>query len=243
MIQIYSDLESLSRAAAGLWVEVAAGAIADSGRCSVVLAGGVTPRRTYELLAQPPYCRQVAWGLMHVFWGDERCVQSNDPRSNSRMARTALLNHVPIPPEQIHPIGCHNAPQDAATAYEARLRTFFAGQPPCFDLVFLGLGEDGHTASLFPGSDILTEGERWAAAVSGGHQGPERVTLTPLILNQARVIAFLVAGAAKASALQVVLEGPRSPRRLPAQLIHPEAGKLRWLVDTAAAQLLAPGEH
>ena len=238
MIQVYPDLESLSQAAAGLFVQQAAKAVAARDRFSVALSGGSTPRRTYELLAQSPCRDQVSWGKVHVFWGDERCVPLEDPRSNAGLARQAFLNSVPIPPEQVHPILCQASPGEAAAAYEVRLRSFFAPQAPCFDLIFLGLGENGHTASLFPGTQVLTERERWVAQVYVAQQDLYRVTLTPVIINQAATVAFLVAGAAKAGVLKEVLQGAFDPQRLPAQLIHPEAGQLLWLTDLDAASRL-----
>ncbi|MBU4233150.1 MAG: 6-phosphogluconolactonase [Desulfobacterales bacterium] len=235
MIDVYPDLESLSRAAAALLVRQANLAVAARGRFSVALAGGATPRRTYELLAAPPLKDQAPWDRMHVFWGDERCVPLNDSRSNARLAKEAWLDHVPIPGTQIHPMNCAPDPAAAARQYEAQLREFFAGQPPRLDLVLLGLGHDGHTASLFPGTAVLKEGERWAAPVYLAEADLHRVTLTAPLINQAAVVAFLVAGGAKAGVLREVLHGPRDPARLPAQLIQPQTGELRWLADLAAA--------
>jgi len=238
MIEVYPDPESLSRAAAALLVEQANLAVAARGRFSVALAGGATPRRTYELLAAPPLADQAPWDRVHVFWGDERCVPLSDPRSNARMAQAAWLDHVPIPGHQIHPMHCGPDPAAAARQYEAQLRKFFDGQPPILDLVLLGLGQDGHTASLFPGTPVLKESERWAAAVYVAAQDLYRITLTAPLLNQAAAAAFLVAGDAKAAVLREVLHGPRDPARLPAQLIQPHHGELRWLLDLAAASSL-----
>ena len=172
MIEVYPDLESLSRAAAALLVKQANLAVAARGRFSVALSGGATPRRTYELLAAPPWVDQAPWDRVHVFWGDERCVPLDDPRSNARLAKEAWLDHVPIPADQIHPLDCADDPAAAAGQYEAQLREFFAGKPPILDLVLLGLGDNGHTASLFPGTTVLAERERWAAAVSPGRDRP-----------------------------------------------------------------------
>ena len=235
MIEVYPDLESLSRAAAALLVRQANLAVAARGRFSVALAGGATPRRTYELLAASPLADQAPWDRVHVFWGDERCVPLTDPRSNARLAKEAWLDRVPVPGHQIHPLDCALDPAAAARQYEAQLREFFAGQPPILDLVFLGLGDDGHTASLFPGTTVLAETERWAAAVYVAGQDLHRVTLTAPLINQAAMVVFLVAGGAKAGVLKEVLHGPRDPARLPAQLIRPHHGELRWLVDLAAA--------
>jgi 6-phosphogluconolactonase len=237
-LHIYPNLETLSQAAAELFVERARQAVNAHGRFSVALSGGSTPRRTYELLAQPPYRDQVNWLQVQVFWGDERCVPLDDPRSNARLAQGSLLAFVPIPRGQIHPILCHHSPQDAAEAYEVQLRKFFGEQPSTFDLVFLGLGEDGHTASLFPGDAALAGEERWVAAVHRADQDLYRVTLTPAVFNRARTVAFLVAGRDKARVVQEVLEGEYEPERLPAQLIRPKSGELLWLADEAAAELV-----
>jgi 6-phosphogluconolactonase len=236
VIRVYPDLESLSQAAAGLFVQQAAEAVAARGRFSVALSGGSTPRRTYELLAQPPCRDQVSWDRLHVFWGDERCVPEGDPRRNALLAQHTFLNSVPIPPAQIHPIFCQRSPGEAAAEYEALLREFFTGQPPRFDLIFLGLGGDGHTASLFPRTGVLQERQKWAAEVYVPEQGLYRVTLTAALINQAALVAFLVSGADKAKILKEVLTGPSEPLRLPAQLIRPEGGRLLWLVDQDAAK-------
>jgi 6-phosphogluconolactonase len=238
MIRVYPDLESVSRAAAALIVAQANLAVAARGRFSLALAGGATPRRTYELLAAPPLKDQAPWDRVHVFWGDERCVPPDDPRSNARLAREAWLDRAPIPGPQIHPINCARDPAAAARDYEARLREFFAGAPPRLDLVLLGLGHDGHTASLFPGAPVLEEQERWAAAVYVADGDLHRVTLTAPFINRARLVVFLVAGGVKAQVLQDVLHGPRDPARLPAQLIRPHPGDLLWLADQPAAALL-----
>jgi 6-phosphogluconolactonase len=238
MIRVYPDLESLSRAAAALIATQANLAVAARGRFSVALAGGATPRRTYEMLAAPPLVDQAPWDRVHVFWGDERCVPPDDPRSNAHMAKAAWLDRVPIPKDQIHPLNCAPDPAAAARGYEAQLREFFAGAPPRLDLVLLGLGHDGHTASLFPGTTVLEEKERWAAAVYVA-EGTSRVTLTAPLINQAALVAFLVAGGDKAEVLREVLHGPRDPARLPAQLIRPQNGELLWLADRQAAALVS----
>jgi 6-phosphogluconolactonase len=238
MIWLYDDLEALSNAAAGIFVQQAWQAAQIKGWFGVVLSGGRTPQRAYELLAGPPYRDQVSWGQIHIFWGDERCVPHADPRSNTRMVRQALLDQVPIPASQIHPISCSQAPRQGADDYEAVLREFFGGQPPRFDLIFLGLGENGHTASLFPGSPVLGEEVRWVSDVYVAEQDLYRVTLTAPLINQAAVVAFLVSGVGKAGVLKEVLEGPADPNRLPAQLIQPRGGELHWLVDQAAGALL-----
>lgn len=238
MIQIYPDFEALSRAAAELLVEQARQAIAARGRFSVALSGGHTPKRSYEILAQPPYRDQVDWSKVHVFWGDERCVPSSDPRSNERMARQALLNHVPIPAAQIYAMGGSGSPQELADRYEAVLKAYFAGQPPRLDLVYLGLGDNGHTLSLFPGTPVLEERQRWVSAVHVAEQDMYRVTMTAPFANQANVLAFVVSGTDKAAVVKQILEGSSNAPRLPARLIQPVNGELRWLLDRDASSQL-----
>lgn len=237
MIWILPDPEALSRAAAALFVRLAQQAIRQRGRFTVALAGGHTPRRSYEQLAHPGCRDAIPWEAVHIFWGDERCVPPGDPRSNARMADEALLRHVPIPPDHIHPIPYEEDPGRAAARYEATLRRFFDEDPPRFDLILLGLGEDGHTASLFPFHPALEERERWVVAVEG--MDPPRVTLTFPVLNRARRVVFLVTGANKAAIVRAVLRGPSDPRRWPAQGVRPGPGRLLWLVDRAAADGLA----
>ena len=235
MIRLCADHEALSHAAAELFTIAARRAVATRGRFAVALAGGETPRRTYELLAASPFREEVPWPDVHVFWGDERCVPADDPRSNSAMARRALLDHVPVPAAQIYPIACAGEPQRAAADYERLLRIFFANGPPRFDLIFLGLGEEGHTASLFPGSAALSEPERWTAVTVKNGDEFSRVTLTPPCLNRAAEVVFLVAGAAKARILCEVLAKVPGSLSIPARLIRPVDGELVWLADRAAA--------
>ncbi|HEY6838355.1 MAG TPA: 6-phosphogluconolactonase [Geobacteraceae bacterium] len=245
MIHVFPDAEAMSEAAADIFVDKARRSAQLRGRFAVLFAGGETPRRTYELLALPPRRDAIPWGKVHVFWGDERCVPSSDRRNNSRMARQALLDHVPVPPGQLHPIECHLAPRECAMAYEATLRSFFSGVAPRFDLVFLGLGADGHTASLFPGTPVTGEWRRWTAEVAVEGSEFERVTLTAPLINKAETVVFLVTGGNKAQVVREVIEGNADPQSLPARLIGPEDGDLVWLLDSKAARLLrketAPG--
>ncbi len=242
VVCVYADYEAVSQAAAELFVRQANEAIKDRGRFSVALSGGHTPQRAYELLAGPPFENQVDWGRVHVFWGDERCVPPDDPRSNARMAREKLLDHVPVLPGHVHPIACADSATDGARSYEALLKSFFDGGPKRFDLIFLGLGTDGHTASLFPGTPAAREKDRWVTEIYSHKDGIYRVTLTAPILSQASVVAFIASGASKAEMLREVLaEGSDDePERYPARLIKPEryGGKLYWLVDKDSASLL-----
>ena len=238
MIWVYDDPEQLSQAAAGFFVQQAQNAVQTHGMFTVALSGGTTPRRTYQLLSQEPYRDQVPWENVHVFWGDERCVPFDDPRNNARMAHQALLDHVPVPSEQIHPIHCEEAPMMAALQYEKTLKGFFYEDRPRFDLILLGLGTNGHTASLFPGTPVIADDRHWVAEVYVEEIDEWRVTLTAWAINQATVVAFLVEGQEKAGVLRQVLQGARESQRLPAQLIQPEEGQLIWFVDRQASSLL-----
>lgn len=232
-IEVFEDLDALSRAAAQLFIERARHCLLQRGRFDVVLAGGDTPRRTYELIAERN--TEVTWTGVHVWWGDERCVPESDPRSNVRMAHETLLEHVSIPSDQVHPIDGRRKRDEAARLYEEELRRRFGGQArPAWDLVLLGLGTDGHTASLFPGQDAVQEEERWVVGVPAPGDGPDRVTLTPAGLNGAGEVVFLVAGAEKAEALKALQRDPADPRRCPAQAVNPPGGPPRVLADQAA---------
>jgi 6-phosphogluconolactonase len=238
MIRIYSDLEVLSHAVAKLFAAEARRAVQARGRFMVVLAGGSTPRCTYELLAREPFRELVPWQNTHIFWGDERCVPADDLRNNALMSRQALLDHVPVPSEQVHPMICDSSPRAAAVEYEALLRGFFANGRPRFDLVLLGLGENGHTASLFPGTSVLEEQQRWVAEVYVAEEGLHRLTLTAATINQAAMVVFLVSGHGKAPILRKVLKEAQDSHSIPARLIKPVDGGLLWLVDRDAASLL-----
>ncbi|MGE5072452.1 MAG: 6-phosphogluconolactonase [Anaerolineae bacterium] len=236
-VRVFDDLDSLSAAAAALFTEACASAVAERGRALVALSGGSTPAGLYSLLARPPYLHQVDWPRLHVFWGDERLVPPTDPQSNYRQAYDAFLSRVPIPDANIHRVPVELPPSGAAQAYALTIKQF-ADSPllwPRLDLVLLGMGDDGHTASLFPGSPVdLTVP---AVAVTGDYQGrpANRVTLTPPVFNAARRVLFLVSGQSKSQSLAHVLYGSYQPDRLPAQRIRPTDGELIWLVDRAAA--------
>jgi 6-phosphogluconolactonase len=238
MIKIYKDLKDISQAAAEIFIDAANQAITTRERFSVALSGGNTPRRLYEILATPPYQDRVNWQAVHVFWGDERCVPMDDPRSNFRMAREALLNHVPLPKENIHPMQGDLRPAEAASQYEIELRKYFKDQSPAMDMILLGLGDNAHTASLFPYTPALNENVRWVTDVYVDEQNMHRITLTAPFINQADQVVFLVSGADKAPALQNVLEGAYQPHIYPAQLIHPNGAHPTWLVDKAASHKL-----
>jgi 6-phosphogluconolactonase len=243
MIRVFTDLETLSQAAAELFTVQSRQADLICGRFSVALSGGQTPRRLYEILATEPYRKHIHWDEVHVFWSDERCVPADDPRSNARMARQTLLNHVPIPLENIHPMPCEHSPQQAAILYEKELKSFFSSQNPNFHLVLLGLGENGHTASLFPHTPVLNETEKWVSEVYVKELDMYRLTFTAQFINQASQVVFLVSGAEKAQVLEEVLEGPYQPHDLPAQLIRPNGNHPTWLVDRAASHKLTMSEQ
>jgi 6-phosphogluconolactonase len=234
-IQTYPGAASLARAAAEHFAALAAEATAVRGRFSVALSGGSTPRATYTLLASDEFAARVDWPRVHVFWGDERCVPPDRPESNFRLAYETLLSRVPIPSGHIHRAHGELEPEAAAQAYAEELAAFFGSPWPCFDLVLLGMGHDGHIASLFPGSAALRETMLPVVAVTAHYQDrpTHRVTLTPPAINAARQVLFLISGASKAGILQEVLEGPDG--RFPAQRIRPTSGRLTWLVDIAAA--------
>jgi 6-phosphogluconolactonase len=238
MIRIFQDNEALSLGAAKLFADCAREAVEGKGTFCAALSGGHTPRRVYELLAQSPLRDRVDWGRTEIFWGDERCVPADDNRNNSKMAFENLLNHVPVPSQRIHPIHCDKQPEKSAARYERLLEKFFGGRPVRFDLIFLGLGENGHTASLFPETAVLKNHERLVSVVQVEGEDFCRVTLTPRAINDAAVVAFLVAGASKASIVREVILGRRDPYRLPAQLVQPLEGKILWLLDRKAASRL-----
>lgn len=214
-------------------------AMEEAERFAVALSGGATPKAMLEMLATPEYAPRVDWSRVQVFWSDERCVPPDNPNSNFRMAQAALLMHVPLPARNIHRMQGELDPQQAATAYDQLLREFF-GSSPAFDLVYLGLGPDGHTASLFPDSAALDVQDRNCVAnrVSEKVVSPWRLTLTYPAINAAKAVMFLVQGAEKADIVARVLHGPRDVRALPAQGVAPQAGTLTWLLDSAAAKKL-----
>ena len=237
-VRTYSHASTLARAAAEHFVALAQEAVSARGRFAVALAGGSTPRAMYALLATGEFAPRVDWTRVHIFWGDERCVPPDHPDSNYRMAREALLDHVPIPSDHVHRIQGEIEPALAADAYERTLQAFFTPRQPRFDLILLGLGDDGHTASLFPGMAAIHEQTRWVVAHYVSKLSAWRVTLTPVAINAAANVTFLVSGATKAERLSQALTGPYQPDILPSQIVRPAEGRLLWLVDAAAAAQL-----
>jgi 6-phosphogluconolactonase len=235
-ITVYPDHLSFVDGAAVFIAGLVAESIVERGRFTIALSGGSTPRPIYARLAAADHVDHIDWRKVHVFFSDERCVPPDDAASNYRMAREALLDHVPLPPENIQRIRGEEDPALAALAYEQDLqRLFRTSTAPAFDLICLGMGDDGHTASLFPGTAALSEQERWVVAQYVAAGPAWRVTFTAPLINAARHVAFLVEGAGKSETLKRVLEGPYLPDVLPAQLIQPLCGRAHWLVDAAAA--------
>jgi 6-phosphogluconolactonase len=237
-VQVFDDAEAVARAAAELFARLSRESVEERGAFSVALSGGTTPRRVYELLAGEEFRDAVPWSKVHVFFGDERTVPADHAESNYRMASEALLSRVAIPTENVHRIeGLGDAAANASN-YESVMRRFFGDSEwPRFDLVFLGMGDDGHTASLFPGTTALEESRAWVAANWVEKFGAWRITLTTPAVNAARRVVFLVTGASKSERLREVLNGARDPSRLPSQMIRPTDGALSWYVDRAAANL------
>jgi 6-phosphogluconolactonase len=230
-VEVTKDPEALAHRAARWITDLAA---ASRDRFAICLSGGSTPRRLYQLLAESPYCDALPRDRIHWFWGDERFVPWDHPDSNYGMVHTALLGKVPVPPENIHGIPTTGTPADAAAAYERVLKSYYGSESldptrPLFDIEILGLGPDGHTASLIPGTSVLEERQRWVAEVIGGRPEP-RITLTYPALESSRHTAFLVAGADKRETLSRALAGDQA---LPAARIRP-VGELIWFVDQAA---------
>lgn len=243
-VVVYPDMLTLTHAAAERIAQAAEAALVARGRFTIALSGGNTPRALYQLLASEEYQGRIDWENTYFFWGDERCVPPDDQQSDYHMAREAMLNHVPVPMSHIFRIRGEIDPQQAANDYERLLRDFFVSRAvgnepqPRFDVQLLGMGENAHTASLFPHTPAIDERERWVVAQYVEEVAMWRVTLTPPALNASALILFLVAGAGKAEPLAQVLGQEQRPQDLPAQVVHPVDGELVWLVDREAAKLL-----
>lgn len=238
-VLIFDSPDEVAQAVAARFIELGQEAIAERGRFIVALAGGSTPKRVYELLASESYKGQLDWSKVHIFFGDERCVPPDDAESNYRMANEAMLSRVSLPAENIHRMNGVGDAVANARLYEDEMRTYFNDAAwPRFDLILLGMGDDGHTASLFPGTEVLTEREAWVAGLWVEKLGAYRITLTAPAINHAAHIIFLVTGENKAERLAEILKDEHDTARLPAQLIKPINGSLRWFVDKAAATRL-----
>jgi len=240
-VEIFRTPMEMTEATARCFAARAVEAVSVRGRFTAALSGGKTPVALYTLLAKAPSVSQIPWARVYLFWGDERCVPPDHGDSNYRMTREFLLDHVPIPPANIHRMPGEMDPVKAAARYEEQLRDFFAPHGevlPVFDFILLGLGEDGHTASLFPGTRAIRESARWVVSHHVDAQKGWRITLTPPVINAARTVVFIAAGAAKAAVLKEILEGPFRPDSLPAQIVRPAGGTLLWMLDREAAARL-----
>lgn len=240
-LTIYDDLETLARAAADLLVRLQQD-VRPQEHYNIALSGGSTPRTFHSMLVSPPWRDQIGWESMQYYWGDERFVPPDDPESNYRMAFETLLTKAPVTSDQVHRVPTERGdPAMVAELYEADIRrdmNVLPGQFPRFDLILLGMGADGHCASLFPHTEALEVRDRLVVANAVPQLNTDRITFTVPMINNAANVAFLVAGADKADALAAVLEGSRDPDRYPSQLIAPEYGHIFWLVDRAAAAKL-----
>jgi 6-phosphogluconolactonase len=238
-IIIEADAFQLANKGAALFNQCAKDSIDRNGRFSVAVSGGSTPRAMHRLLGQKPYLFEINWQRTNIFWVDERLVPFDDPASNFGAAKTDWLDKIPIPANQVHPMPGQSRPEVGAAAYKTELEKYFQERQhniPIFDLIFLGIGADGHTASLFPGDTAAQTTDKWVLAVKGGNPDVFRLTLNLAVLNHARSICFMISGYSKAPIMKTVFLNPEA--QLPAQLVRPLAGKLWWLVDEAAASLL-----
>lgn len=237
-VRILQDSDAIANAAAQIIIDIGLRSIAKHGRFSLVLSGGSTPQSLYRVLATADLATQIQWSAVHVFWGDERCVPSDHADSNYRMAKEMLLDHVNVLPENIYRIKGEIDANQAAIEYEEILRNYFGSNPPNFDALLLGMGTDGHTASLFPNSRALDESQRWVVGNYVASKQTWRVTLTSVAINAASNVIFLVTGDDKAESVWQVIKGSYQPRVLPSQLVKPSPGNLLWMLDEAAAARL-----
>jgi 6-phosphogluconolactonase len=238
---VVNDPETLAREAAALVINTLHVAVTTRGVASIALSGGSTPKRMGELFVEEPYVSQMPWPSIEFFWGDERTVPIESDESNAGVAKRTFLDQVPVDLGRVHPWQTDIDPDTAAANYAALLgeRLTIDVHFPRFDLVLLGMGDDGHTASLFPYTEALNETERWAIANPVEKLNTTRLTLSAPTINNARMVVFLLAGAGKASRLAEVIDGPGDPGRLPSQRIRPHNGRLIWLIDEAASAELA----
>lgn len=237
-LHIATDTQALSTELAAWIKDLILDTLKTADRFTFVLSGGSTPKALYQLLSSEPYRTSIPWDKVHFFYGDERAVPFEDDRNNAKMSYETLLNFIEVPKENIHIMRTDLDPMASAAAYQTILETYFGEQETTFDLVLLGMGDDGHTLSLFPGTEVVHEDKAWATAFFLQAQDMYRITLTAPVVNKARYVAFLAAGSGKAATLKAVLEGPFEPDLLPSQVINTEKGEIHWFVDQdAAAQL------
>ena len=236
---IMTDSDKLSEKGAEIFYKSAKEAAHQKGYFAVAISGGSTPRAMHRILAQEPYLSKTPWHQVHIFWVDERMVPFDHPDSNYGAAQKDLMSMIPIPADQVYPMPAMMRPEEGADLYQTKLKTFFqdlGSLDPVFDLIILGIGTDGHTASLFPGQHSNQEADRWVLSVKGGQPDVFRLTLTYAVLNSARHILFLVSGDAKAAVVKTLIEDRHA--QLPAAKIQPLNGKMTWLLDQKAASLL-----
>jgi 6-phosphogluconolactonase len=235
-VKIFETVDDLNKAVCNFIVDIANEAVEKRNSFVMALSGGSTPNKMYSLLAQPPYLNQMPWQSTFVFWGDERCVPLDDEQNNAHTAQTEFLSRVPIPSENIYPIPVNQSPGEAALSYEHSLQLVFGKQKPVFDLILLGLGDDGHTASLFPGTDVLHKTDRLVKEVYVPTVKMHRVTFTLPLINMATNVLFMVTGNKKAEILKHVITD--NTNTYPAQMVAPASGNLNWYVDKEAGKLL-----
>jgi 6-phosphogluconolactonase len=240
-LQVFNDADHLCKGLAEWITSLIEETLTRRERFSIVLSGGNTPKKLHDLLASPHYAERIDWQKINVFWGDERAVPFEDSRNNARMAFDTLLNKVNIPQDQIHIMDTGLSPEAAAMEYEEELNEYFGTDVlpvKTFDLVLLGMGDDGHTLSLFPGEPVLNEEKLWVVSYFLKSQNMFRITLTKNIVNHAEHIVFMISGIEKAKSLREVLEGEKNPQLYPAQLIIPLQGELHFFTDEQAVSLL-----
>lgn len=239
MLHIYKTPEEVSKALAEWITQTIESTLQQQNRFTWVVTGGNSPKQLYELLAASPFKERIDWGKMHIFWGDERAVPFTDNRNNAKMTFENLLEKVPVVREQVHIMNTELPPAESAKAYETILHSYFKEKGPSFDLVLNGMGDDGHTLSLFPHTPVIHEKQAWVQSFYLDAQQMYRITLTAPIVNRARKVAFLTFGANKANALYEVLKGAPNLDQYPSQIIQPASGELHWFVDEAAASKLS----
>jgi 6-phosphogluconolactonase len=239
-LRVFSTIDAMNGGAAQLLVDLATKSVMERDRFVLCLSGGNTPNGLYTLLSMKPFCDLVPWKNTFIFWSDERFVPADDERNNANKATSVLLSKIDLPSSNIFPIPVNLPPADAAKKYEKTLQAFFGKETPGFDLILLGLGDNGHTASLFPGTDVLREKSHWVKEVFVEELKMYRITMTALLINKARNILFLVKGKEKSGILNTVFTAPIQPEKYPVQLIIPEYGEVFWYVDNKAASRL-PG--
>jgi 6-phosphogluconolactonase len=237
-LHVAKDIQQLSENLAAFISQYIQEVLQKQDRFTFALSGGNTPKALYTLLAKEPYVNMIEWNKVHFFWGDERAVPFEDARNNARMAYDVLLDQVGALPENIHVMRTDIEPEQSAAEYEKILHRYFHGRETTFDLVLLGMGDDGHTLSLFPGLPIVHEKKAWVKAFWLEAQDMYRITLTAPVTNLAACVVFMATGSAKALTLKAVIDGAPDPDRYPSQLIRPENGDLHWFVDEAAAEAL-----